>query len=416
MEKTPLASTAYTEAQGAIDAARKEARDFLAAHPDPSSWSADDKATSKALEAKMNDLHDKVADLQQAESLAAKAQDPERKSAGRSVDEGDGPAGKAAAKDFDLEEAWNESEGVKRLKSVGDKFTGEIELVTIPSFKTLLTLSTLTPQSQRRPGIVASPQDETTVGDLVLPGSTDSNVVSYYEETTFTNAAATVAEGDPKPESALAFTERTDTVRKIATWIPATSEFLEDNAGIRSYIEQRLRFMVEREEEDQLLNGNGTPPNISGILDRSIQSIGSAGSDPTSDADAIYRAITEVRVDGQAEPTALVIHPLSWSNLRIMKDDNNAYQGPGPFAADNVERFWGLQVRVTPMIAEGTALVGAFRPHAQVFRKGGIRVLASTEHSTYFVENKVAILAEERLTLAVYRPLAFCTVTGLASS
>jgi HK97 family phage major capsid protein len=127
--------------------------------------------------------------------------------------------------------------------------------------------------------------------------------------------------------------------------------------------------------------------------------------------------MTEVRVDGLAEPTAVVIHPLSWQNLRLAKTaTEEQYYGPGPFAPDQVERIWGLPVRVTPLIAEGTALVGAFRPFAQVFRKGGIRVVASTEHSTYFTENKVAILAEERLTLAVYRPSAFCSVTGLASS
>lgn len=410
-----MASTAYIEADQALAAARKEARDFLAAHPDPSTWSADDKATSKAHEAKMNDLHDKVADLQQAEALATKSQDPERQSAGRAVDESDGEIRSSGTKAFDFEAAWEASDGVKHLQSQAGKFKGTVELVNFPSMKTLLTLSDMTPQSDRRP-LVPFAVDETTVGDLMLPGTTDSNVISYYEETTFTNAAATVAEGDSKPESALDFTERTETVRKIATWIPATSEFLEDNAGLRSYIEQRLRFMVEREEEDQLLNGNGTPPNISGILDRSIQTIGSAGSDPTSDVDALYRGITEVRTDGLAEPTAFVIHPLSWANIRLVKDDNNAYQGPGPFAPDVGERVWGLPVRVTPMIAEGTALVGAFRPHAQIFRKGGISVVASTEHSTYFIENKVAILAEERLTLAVYRPSAFCTITGLASS
>ncbi len=404
-----MPSIAMVEAQGAIDAARKEAKEFLDAHPDPKSWSADDKATSKTLEAKMNDLADKAADVQRAEVLKERSNEP-RKGTGKTVEDPDGEL-KPTAKAFDAEEAWANSEGLKRLQKQGDRFRGTVELVEYPSVKTLLQLSTLSPQSQRRPGIVASPQDETTVGDLVLQGTTDSNVLSYYEETTFTNAAATVAEGDSKPESTLAFTERTDTVRKIATWIPATSEFLDDNAGIRSYIDGRLRFMVEREEEDQLLNGDGTAPNISGILDRGIQSIGS-----TDDVKAIYQAITEVRVDGQAEPDAVVIHPLSWQNIRLAQDQNDQFYGPGPFAADTADRLWGLRVRVTPLIAEGTALVGAFRPFAQVFRKGGLTVTASTEHSTYFVENKVAILAEERLGFAVYRPLAFCKVTGLASS
>jgi HK97 family phage major capsid protein len=407
-----LASTAYIEADGALQAARKDAREFLAAKPDPSTWSAEDKATSKSHEAKMADLHDKVADLQQAEKLAADAAEPARKSAGRVVDESDGEIKSGGTKVFDLGEALAESNGMKLLLEKGNGFRGTAEIVTIPSMKTLLTLADMTPQSDRRP-LVPSVQDETTVADLMLSGSTSSNVISYYEETTFTNAAAAVTEGDAKQESALDFTERTDTVRKIATWIPATSEFLEDNDGLRSYIEQRLVFMLKQEEEDQLLNGNGTPPNISGVLDRSgVQSIGS-----TNDLDAIYQAMTEVRVDGGAEPTAVVIHPLSWQNLRLAKtatDEN--YFGPGPFAPDNVERIWGLPVRITPKIAEGTALVGAFRPHAQVFRKGGISVLASTEHASYFIENKVAILVEERLALAVYRPTAFCSVTGLASS
>jgi HK97 family phage major capsid protein len=64
-------------------------------------------------------------------------------------------------------------------------------------------------------------------------------------------------------------------------------------------------------------------------------------------------------------------------------------------------------------MSQNTALVGAFRPHAEVIRREGIQITLSTEHSTFFVENKVAILAEERLALAVYRASAFATVTGI---
>lgn len=76
-------------------------------------------------------------------------------------------------------------------------------------------------------------------------------------------------------------------------------------------------------------------------------------------------------------------------------------------------RLWGLDIRVTSEMTAGTALVGAFRPYAQLFRRGGITVTMSTEHSTFFVENKVLIQAEERVLLAVYRPVAFCTITGV---
>ena len=68
---------------------------------------------------------------------------------------------------------------------------------------------------------------------------------------------------------------------------------------------------------------------------------------------------------------------------------------------------------LTPSIVAGTALVGAFATQSQVFRKGGIRVEASNSHQDFFIKNLVAIRAEERLALAVYRPGAFGKVTGL---
>jgi HK97 family phage major capsid protein len=403
-------STALTEAIQASDAAAKAARDFYAAHSTEEIAASDDLLKeSEQHNRKMADLSTKAAKIQDVEN-GRSASTKERESAGRAVNEDDGEVKTTGRKAFDFDTAWNESDGVKRLPAVKNSKFGEIELVEVPSIKTLLTLTTLTPDVVRGP-LLPMALDETTVGDLMAQGTIDGNVHAYYEETTFTNAADTVAEGAEKPESALAFTERTDTVRKIAHWVPATTEFLDDNAGIRSYVDNRLVFGLKRTEEDQLLNGNGTAPNISGILDRAIQTVGS-----TNDLDAIYHAITEVRVDGLAEPDAVVIHPLSWQNLRLAKNADDIYYGPGPFNPDNVERIWGLRVRVTPMIAEGTALVGAFRTSAQIFRKGGVRVIAASEHASFAIENKVAIIAEERLTLAVYRPTAFCSVTGLASS
>jgi HK97 family phage major capsid protein len=285
-----------------------------------------------------------------------------------------------------------------------------VELADVEA-KTLLTLSDITPVADRRAGILTSALPYRSVSDLMLDGQTDGNTLEYYEETTFTNNAAEVAEGASKPESALDFTLRTDAVRKIATWIPVTDEVLADNAQLRSYIEERLRFMVIKRREQQLLTGDGTAPNISGILDRSGIQTQAKGADPTFDA--IMKAMTLVRWTADAEPTGLVMHPNDWQDLILTRTADGVYILGNPGETMASMQLWGLDVRVVPAMTENTALVGAFRPYAQVFRRGGLTVTASTEHSTYFIENKVAILAEERLGLAVYRPAAFATVTGI---
>ena len=76
--------------------------------------------------------------------------------------------------------------------------------------------------------------------------------------------------------------------------------------------------------------------------------------------------------------------------------------------------LWGLNVAVSPVIPLGTALVGCFKTAAMLFRRGGLRVEVSNSYSDFFIKNLVAIRAEERLALAVYRPSAFGSVTGLS--
>jgi HK97 family phage major capsid protein len=280
-------------------------------------------------------------------------------------------------------------------------------------FKTLITLTTVSPQNLRQPGLVNMALEERMVSDLMLSGSIDRGTVEYYEETTVTNAAATVAEGDSKPESALAWTLRTETARKIAHWIPATKEALDDVSFLESQIRGRLAYGIRRIEETQLISGDGNAPNLRGILNRSGIQTQAKGTDPTPDA--VYKAMQKVRGasgSGFAEPTALVIHPNDWTDIKLLRTADGIYLWGNP-SDEGPDRIWGMQVRQTTGIAENTGLVGAFRPHAEVLRREGITITLSTEHASYFIENKVAILAESRLALAVYRPSAFCSVTSI---
>jgi HK97 family phage major capsid protein len=299
------------------------------------------------------------------------------------------------------------------LKSVreGKAQQAQIELPNI-DFKTLITLTTISPQARRGP-VVDMALEERTIADLMLESNIDRGTVEYYEETTVTNNAATVTEGNAKPESALAWTLRTETARKIGTFIPATSESLDDNAALEGQIRGRLAYMVRRVEEAQLLNGDGNAPNIRGLLNRSGLQTQAKGADPTPDT--VYKAMQKIRGaagTGFAEPTGVIFHPNDWTDIKLLRTADGIYIWGNPADAAP-DRIWGLDVRQTTAITEGTGLVGAFRPHAEVLRRTGITITISTEHSTFFVENKVAILAEERLALAVYRPSAFCTLTGI---
>jgi len=269
-----------------------------------------------------------------------------------------------------------------------------------------------------QPGILPLLFKRLVVADLMAAGTTNSNSIIYMIETTFTNAAAAVAEGAAKPESALVFDQRTDPVAKIAHWIPVTEELLEDVTAIAAYIDARLRLGVALAEEDQLLNGNGTPPNIMGVMNRSglaTAVVRNAGATPPeTNAEAILRQITAIATTAFVYPDGVVMNPTNWFSTVTMKDTQGHYFGFGPFQTVPTATLWGTPVAVTPSIVANTALVGAFGTMSQVYRRGGLRVEASNSHQDYFIKNLVAIRAEERLALCVYRPGAFGKVTGLS--
>jgi HK97 family phage major capsid protein len=268
---------------------------------------------------------------------------------------------------------------------------------------------------QYLPGILQLPTRPSVLADLFAQGTTDSNLVSYMREKTFVNAAATVLEGAAKPESTLTFEAAQDAVRKIAHWLPTTEEMLEDAPQIRSYIDQRLRQGIMAEEEDQLLNGTGVAPDLLGLLLRpGLGADVPVGVAPATGMDALLQQQLALYATSYLPADGYVIHPANWAKIIMTKTSTGEYMTAGPFSAVQSPTLWGLPVAVTPAIAAGTALVGAFKTGAQIFRKGGIRVEASNSHQDFFVKNLVAIRAEERLALAVYRPQAFGKVTGLA--
>jgi HK97 family phage major capsid protein len=293
----------------------------------------------------------------------------------------------------------------------GSRATISVDLPDAPSFKATFdtTGATLT-NYDRQAGIILVGTQRLTVADLLATGTTMMPTIRYVQEDTFTNAATTVAEGATKPEASWDTSEVDAPVRKIAVTSKVTDELFADFPAMRDYIDNRMRFMVGTTEEAQLLNGNGTAPNIRGIEQTSGVQTQAKGADPTPTA--IYKAITLIASVGFFDADGVVMHPLDWQDIRTLQDANGNYIWGHPADA-GPNRIWGLPVVVTTAQTQNTALVGAFRLGAQVFYRQGLTVESTNSNEDDFKRNLIAMRAEQREALAVYRPKAFCTVTGV---
>jgi HK97 family phage major capsid protein/HK97 family phage prohead protease len=283
----------------------------------------------------------------------------------------------------------------------------------------------------RVPGIVQLGQQRPTVADLFMQAQTDQQTIRYMKETSYTNAADTVAEGDEKPEASFVLEEADVAVRKVAVWTKVTDETLEDFSQIRPYIDQRLAFMVRSKIDDQLLNGNGTAPNLAGLLGTSgVQTAEMASNTALDFAKAVLNAITKVRSTAGAffEPDAIVMHPNDYEKLRAAVDGNSQFYGGGYFQGQygtpyNDPNFmWGLRVVQTTAISElnlatpGASnkgpVIGDFKNGGAVYYRNGLSINATNSDQDDFIMNLTTIRVEQRLALAVFNSLAFCRVVN----
>lgn len=264
-----------------------------------------------------------------------------------------------------------------------------------------------------RVGYVPAPRRQRRILDLVTTGQTMSDQVKFARQTTFTNVAAEVAEATTtstgtKPEATIAFEIVTADVKNIAHWVPATRRSLADAGQLQTLIESQLRYGLEYRLESQIVNGDGSGENITGILNTS--NILSQAKSSDTVVDAVHKAITQIRL-GFLEPNGIAMHPSDWEVVRLAKDTNGQYYY-GPPALAGQETMWGLPVAVSPAVPDDTSIVGDFT-QAVLWLREGVQILASDSHSDFFVKNLVVLLAEMRAAFGVLQPAAFAKVTGV---
>ena len=228
-----------------------------------------------------------------------------------------------------------------------------------------------------------------------------------------------VNEGAAKPQFHVVESSATVTLQKIAGWFYETDELLEDNAFLKSALDARGLYELDARIEAYLLS---TVLGTSGINTDTYTH--GAKVDP----DTIFEAIMTIKTQSGLNADTIIMNPADYQAVRLLKDGTGGTIGQyygggcfyGPYGNGNVSAqpgLWGLNTIVTPNITSGTVLVGAFKQGASVITKSGegarIEVFVGDHDDAIY--NRVTVVVEERLGLAVRRPKAFVKITEAAS-
>ena len=277
-------------------------------------------------------------------------------------------------------------------------------------------------QIGRLPDITMEPRQQLTIRDLLTANPTTFQVIDFVKVLQPMSPASPVAEAGTKPENQATFTTVSERVKTIATWIPASRQILDDMSELMTFIRTMMPYYVNLEEELQMLSGDNVGEDLHGLIPQaSAFSIGLLHpSTGWNKIDIIGRAIQQITSAKELPPTFVVMHPNDWWDIRLTKDafgryilgdpQQGSFAGVGFGVVSPTQNLFGLAVVATTNIALGTFLVGTGNPIAAEIRdRMEMQIDISTEHSTFFTQNLVAVRAEKRLALITRRPGSFVT-------
>lgn len=284
-------------------------------------------------------------------------------------------------------------------------FSAEIGLKTL-----FETGAGFAPESVRSGVLVPAATRPIQILDLIPVFPIGQAIFKYMEETTRTHASAEKAEGTAFAESTFVWTEKTSPVQKITDSIPVTDEQLEDEAQVRSLLEQRLTFGLRQRLDLQVLVGNGTAPNLRGINNVVGIQTQAKGSDPA--IVAFMKALTKVRFTGRATPSGAIFHPNDWQDILLTQNSNGDFLFGNPFTGPGPQSLFGIPVAVSDAQTQDTGLVVDFANFTRIDDRRGVQVQTGFV-GTQFTDGKVTLRADMRAAFTVTRPAAVCAITGI---
>jgi HK97 family phage major capsid protein len=303
-----------------------------------------------------------------------------------------------------LDESWGAQ--VVKASAFGDFVGGRTQKARV-EVKNTITGSDTTVAPDRRPGIVPGAFQTLTIESLLNSTTTNSNAIEFTKENVFTNNAAETAEGASKPESSLTWSLVNMPISTVAHWIKISRQVAMDNTLLAAYVNNRMRYGVQRKVETQLCVGDGVAPNISGIFDTgNFTAHGYANADLGSTLKklVLLRKVIADSWSAGYPAEAILLNPADFATIEIELLTTAAGQVRVAVDQAGVMRLWGVPVIQSVGVAADTFAVGAFSQAYTLYNREGVVVEMSESDSDNFTKNLITIRAERRLALATEVP------------
>lgn len=262
----------------------------------------------------------------------------------------------------------------------------------------------------RVPGIQALEQRELVIEDLFPHIPISENSVEYVKEKSFTNNAAPVAEAAQKPASTLETETAQTPVQVVAHWTRITRQLADDAGALAAFINARMVYGVDLAVENQILSGNGTSPNLSGLMKTGNYTaqeftLAQIGGSTANLLDLLRMSFAKVNY-WSYRTSAVLLNPMDWASLQGLKGSNGEYLLGSPADSFANSTVWGVRVVQTAAMDEGKFLAGDFARAATVYDRMQTVIDIASQNEDDFIKNLYTIRAERRLALAVERTKA----------
>jgi HK97 family phage major capsid protein len=245
--------------------------------------------------------------------------------------------------------------------------------------------------------------------EAFLPSTpTSSNAIEFTRENVFTNSAAEAAEGAAKAESALTWTLVNQPVSTVAHWIKISKQLAADAPALAAYVNTRMAYGVNAKVETQLVVGDGTAPNISGIADGNFTAhgIADAALGATLKKLVLIRKIIAATWAAGYPADGILLNPADWAQIEVDLLTTQAGQTLLSYTDSGVPKLWGVPVIQSIGVVADTVYVGAFAQAYMIHNRDGVVIELSDSDSDNFTKNLITIRAERRLALVTERPAA----------